>query len=253
MKATTNKVILFDIYQTLIDIDVSAENKKRNNIRAWEKFAESLDKYSAHTTSSELLELSDRRKAIFYIGKDKNIRHHNFCEIMTKVLNDDLGLNIPQDKVCSLIYEYHKTARGFARLYPQVYETLAQLSEKYILLTASYTQRCFTQPELEELGIEKFFSHFVYTSDVGFHKQSPRFYQQCLEIVDKSANDCVMIGDNYDVDVLVPQNLGMKTIWVKNPITVNQYHDLVSKGPKGYIIDIEEFARLPEVVRKIFA
>ena len=252
MKATTNKVILFDIYQTLIDIDVSAENKKRNSIRAWEKFAESLDEYGAHITSSELLELSGQRKAIFYIGKDKNIRHHNFCEIMTKVFHDDLGLNIPQDKVCSLIYEYHRTARGFARLYPQVYETLAQLSEKYTLSTASYTQRCFTQPELEELGIEKFFSHFVYTSDIGFHKQSPRFYQQCLGIVGKSAKDCVMVGDNYDADILVPQKLGLKTIWVKNPITANQYSCLVSKEPKN-MIDIDEFARLPEVVRKIFA
>ncbi len=252
MQTETKKVILFDIYQTLIDIDINDENKKRNQVRAWENLAKSLENYGIKIPPTELIELDGKHKANFYTGKDKKIYHHNFCKTMAQTLKDDLGVELPKEKVCSLLYEYHKIARGYVRLYPDVAETLERLAEKYTLSTASYTQGCFTQSELKELNIEKFFSYFIYTSDIGFHKASPQFYEHCLEIVGKSAEDCVMIGDNYDVDVLVPQKLGFKAIWVKNPLTAFQYTNLIDQEPKD-MIKLEEFTKLPEVVQRIFS
>ncbi|OHA13407.1 MAG: hypothetical protein A3J10_02090 [Candidatus Sungbacteria bacterium RIFCSPLOWO2_02_FULL_54_10] len=165
MEIKTSKVIFFDIYQTLIDIDIDEAHKKANEAKGWEVFVKSL--------------------------------------------------------------------------------------EQYDLAVASYTQGCYTQTELKELGIEKFFTHFIYTSDIGFHKASPEFYKQCLATVGKGAGDCVMIGDNYNVDVLVPQKLGMKTIWVKNPATAAQYAPSLPQGGER-IIDLEKFVHLPEVIDDIF-
>ena len=251
MKTKAQKVILFDVYQTLIDIDINDENKKVNQAGAWENFAKSLEGYGITITPTELMELNDKRRANFYIGKNEKVNHHNFCEIMELVLKEDLGVEVPQEEICSLIYEYHKIARGHSRLYAGVAETLERLSKEYTLSTASYTQGCFTQPELKELGIEKFFSYFVYTSDIGFRKASPQFYEQCLKIVGKNAEDCVMVGDNYDVDFLIPQELGIKAIWVKNPLTASQYTHLFDKEPKD-TINLEEFLKLPEAIERIF-
>ena len=184
----TKKAILFDVYQTLIDIDINDENKKINQEKAWVNFAKSLEKYGITITPAELTDLNDKQRANFYIGKDKKVNHHNFCQIMMWVLKEDLGVEVPQEKICSLIYEYHKIARGYSRLYSGVAETLEQLSKEYILSTASYTQGCFTQPELRELGIEKFFSYFVYTSNIGFHKASLQFYEEC---------DCLLYRSSF--------------------------------------------------------
>ena len=251
MKTENKKVIFFDVYQTLIDIDINDENKKINQAKAWENFAKSLEKFGITIATAELMNLNDNQRANFYVGKDKKVNHHNFCKIMKSVLKEDLGVDVPQEEICSLIYEYHKIARGYSRLYPGIAETLEQLSKEYVLSTASYTQGCFTQSELKELGIEKFFSYFAYTSDIGFHKASPQFYEECLKVVGKKVEDCVMVGDNYDVDVLVPQKLGIKTIWVKNPLTASQYVHLFDKEPRD-MINLEEFAKLPEVVDRIF-
>src|SRR3989338_10641253 len=250
MQAEPKKVILFDVYKTIIDIDINDENKKRNQANAWKNLAKSLGGYGIKVESAELIELNTKEQENFYIGKDKKIQHHNFCKIFGRILHDNFGVELPEEKICSLIYEYHKIARGYARLYPDVAETLARLKEKYILSIASYTQGCFTKSELIELGIEKYFSYFVYTSDIGFHKASPKFYEQCLKIVGKNAEDCVMIGDNYDVDILVPQKLGLKTVWIKNPLTAHQYTHLFEQEPKD-MINLAEFVKLPEAIERI--
>ena len=245
------KVILFDIYQTLIDVDINEENKERNEARAWENLTKSLEQYGINITPAKFIELNNKQRANFYVGKDKKIYHHNFCKIMAEVLKDDLSVELSQEEICSLIYEYRKIARGYARLYPGVAETLERLTKKYTLSTASYTQGCYTKFELKELNIEKFFSYFIYTSDIGFHKVSPRFYEQCLEIVGKRAENCVMVGDNYDVDVLVPQKLGIKAVWVKNPLTAPEYAHLINKEPRD-MIKLEEFVKLPEAIERVF-
>lgn len=250
MKTETKKVILFDVYQTLIDIDINEENKKSNQRNAWEHLAESLIEYGVKIKSAELIELNKKQQESFYIGKDKKTQHHNFCKILGKILYDNFNIELPEKKVCSLIYEYYKIARGYARLYPDVAETLARLKEKYILAVASCTQGCFTKSELKELHIDKYFSYFVYTSDIGFHKASPKFYEKCLEVTGTKAKNCVMVGDNYDVDVLVPKKLGLKTVWVKNPLTAHQYTHLFEQEPKE-MINLAEFAKLPEVIERI--
>ncbi len=251
VKRNTDKVIFFDVYQTLIDIDIDEERKKRNEAKGWEVFTKSLERYRAYISPVKFLAFNDKRRADFYAGKDKKVYHHNLCKLVMGTLQEDLGVDISEAEVSGLLYEYHKIARGYAQLYSGVAETLAELEKHYTLAVASYTQGCYTQPELRELGIEKFFSYFIYTSDIGFHKASPDFYKRCLEIIGKSAEDCMMIGDNYDVDVVVPQELGMKAIWVKNPITVSQYMHLCGQGPKN-MIELESFEKLPEVIEEIF-
>ncbi len=205
-----------------------------------------------HITSAEFIALNNKRKASFYAGKDKKANHHDFCALITQTLKNDLHVELSTEDVAMLVYEFHRVARGYARLYPGVFETLSQLRDRYTLSVVSYTQGCWTQPELKELGIEPLFSHFIYTSDLGFHKESSGFYKKCLEIVGEKAEDCVMIGDNYKDDVLIPQKLGIKTIWVKNPVTVAHYTHLFNHEPKN-MIRIEEFNKLPEVVEQVFA
>lgn len=154
METENKKVLLFDVYQTLIDIDIDEDNKKRNQANAWGHLAKSLGVYGVEVKSAELIELNKKQQEDFYIGKDKKIQHHNFCKILGEILNDNFGVELPEEKVCSLIYEYHKIARGYTRLYPDIAEILAMLKEKYILSVASYTQECFTKFELIELGIK---------------------------------------------------------------------------------------------------
>ena len=244
------KIIFFDIYQTLLDVELSVNNPN-HEIEGWNVFAKFLLKYDKEISGLEFQKLYTKRRDDFYANRSKEIYHHNLFEITSSILRDDLGFKLSNEEIMELIYIYRKASRGHLRLYPGVFDALSLLSKEYTLSTASHTQGSFTQLELRELSIEQFFSHFAYSSDIGFRKESAEFYKRALEITEGKAADCVMVGDNYDVDVLVPQQLGIRSIWVKNPLTAPQYVNLIDQEPKD-MIKLEEFAKLPEVVEKIF-
>ena len=248
MKKHSGKVIFFDLYQTLLDVKLSTDNPN-HEIRGWDAFAKELSKYDKEINGLEFQELYIKRRDDFYSNRSKEIFHHNLLEITSDVLKEDLRLKLSKEEIIELIYVYRKASRGHLRLYPGVFDTLSCLSKEYTLSTASHTQGSFTQIELHELNIEKFFSHFVYSSDIGYRKDSVEFYKQALEIVGKEAVDCIMIGDNYDVDVLVPQQLGIRSIWLKNPITSSQH--LMEKDPPN-TLNLENIEELKKLIKNEF-
>ncbi len=248
MNYTKNpKLIFFDLYQTLLDVELSVNNPN-HEIEGWDAFAKSLLQYGSEITGLEFRKLYAKKRDNFYTYKDKNIYHHNLFHLVSEVLEKDLKLNLSKKEITDLIYIYRKASRGHLRLYPGVFDTLSSLSENYILAVASHTQDCFTRLELRDLDIEKFFSFFIYTSEIGLRKESRKFYERALEIVGKKAADCVMVGDNYEVDVLVPEQFGIRAVWVKNPITSSRYS--MGQEPAN-TIDLENFDKLQELIKKI--
>ena len=248
------KVIFFDLYQTLLDVKISSTDpivKLKEELVGWESFVNKLKKYGVTIAANEFLKLYERRRDDFYsASRDKKIHHHNMQKIIAEVLEKDFSIQRSSEELLNLVYVYRKAGRGWLRLYPGVFETLSTLSKEYTLSTASHTQGSFTQLELLELDIEKFFSYFVYSSDIGLRKESPDFYKYALETTERKVEDCVMVGDNYDVDVLVPQQLGMKTVWIKNPITSGRYAHLLKE--KTEQVNLEEFVTLPQVIDRVF-
>src|SRR3989344_5318336 len=249
MQKYPTKVIFFDLYQNLLDVELSVNNPN-HEIEGWDIFAKTLIKYGKEVGGLEFQKLYTKRRDDFYSSKSKEIYHHNLFNITSDVLQEDLGLKLSKGEITELIYIYRKASRGHLYLYPGVFDALSLLSKKYILSTASHTQGSFTQLELRELNIEKFFSYFVYSSNIGFRKESAKFYKHALETTERKVEDCVMVGDNYDVDVLVPQQLGMKTVWIKNPITSGRYAHLLKE--KTEQVNLEEFVTLPQVIDRVF-
>lgn len=244
------KVIFFDIYQTLLDVELSVNNPN-HEIEGWSIFAKSLFKYGEKINGLEFQKLYIKRRDDFYSDKSKEINHHNLLQLISDVLTEDLKIKLTEKEIIDLIYIYRKVSRGHLRLYPCVFDTLSLLSKEYTLSTASHTQSSFTQIELCDLGIEKFFSYFVYSSDIGFRKESIEFYKRALEIVGEKAKDCIMIGDNYDVDVFIPQSLGIKAIWLKNPFTSGRYAKYINEQKVQNNIDLKDIKKLPELIESL--
>ena len=249
MQTKNDKMIFFDCYQTLLDVQL--DRAKTDEQRGWEEFVNLIAKnHGVKIGASEFIDLLEKRKVDFYSDKDKTTQHHNLCTLVSDVFEKDLQTPLEKDEVSRLSYECRKIARGYARLYPKVADTLAVLAEKYMLSIASYAQGCFTQFELRELGIEKYFSYFVYSSDIVFKKESPEFYRECLRLVQKKPEDCVMVGNNYHEDIFMPTALGMNTVWIKNPATVSKNPKVL--GEAKNMLDLADFDKLPQIIDRIF-
>lgn len=234
------KVIFFDVYQTLLDVKIKTEKSS-----GWGAFVKELEEYGLTVSADDFSDIFEKYRDNFYSTNRGKHRHHNMRVLIAEILEKDFSIKLSSEELLNVIYTYRKASRGWVHLYPYVFDTLFALSKKYILSVASYTQGSFTQLELRELGIERLFSHFVYSSDIGFLKESPDFYKHALKIVGKKAENCLMIGDNYNTDILVPGKIGVRGIWIKNPITSSQYP---MKQYPSNTLDLKNFDKLQKKI-----
>jgi len=112
------------------------------------------------------------------------------------------------------------------RLEPHVAETIAMLSEKYLLVIASNAARLFVETELRHVGLEKCFTHVVSaTSDFQMVKKAEGFYLRLCRILGVSPAEMVHIGDHEVFDVEIPLRAG-----------IDAYHYAPRKQSKGRTI-----------------
>jgi len=215
----TTKTIFFDVYQTLLNVD--GDNEKANTKAAFEQVLIPYlqQKGIAEADASQLQSHYADETQAFYKDHDKAQYHHSFSVILSEIFDKYYGVTIPEQELSDLIYAFRKISRGSLKIYEGVPEMLAALSTKYTLIIASYTQRAFTERELEEVGIRKYFAHCVYSSDIGFKKTSNMFWKKCLEVANCQPQDCAMVGDHPYEDMFMAHQNGIHTVWIMNPLT----------------------------------
>jgi HAD superfamily hydrolase (TIGR01662 family) len=65
---------------------------------------------------------------------------------------------------------------------------------------------------LARVGADSYFSFIFCSRDIGFEKPDPRFFRYIIEEFITDPVNCIMIGDNYEKDIVGSKTVGMKTI-----------------------------------------
>ncbi len=101
------------------------------------------------------------------------------------------------------------------RVYPEVYEVLNQLRERYSLIVLSNAAREFVEVEIREGGLADYFERVVSaTSDFGLVKKSPEFYRRICEILEVCPQQWVHVGDHWEFDYQIPKEVGIISFYI---------------------------------------
>lgn len=179
------KRIIFDIDNTLLDFPKQYE----------EGYKSVLDKFNVNKTGKELYKV---------IGKYETDGIYNLYnkEKMLELINNEFNTNLNMD----FFEEYLNMLNNLeVHVSDSLKDTLKYLSEKYELVTLS---NWFTDSQIERLkraGILKYFTK-VYGTDIVPMKPKKESF---LSVIDNlETKECVMIGDNLEVDIKIPYELG---------------------------------------------
>jgi putative hydrolase of the HAD superfamily len=69
---------------------------------------------------------------------------------------------------------------------------------------------------LARVGADTYFTFIFSSWDIGFEKPDPRFFRFIIEKLGTDAANCIMIGDNYEKDIIAAKTAGMKTIFLNH-------------------------------------
>ncbi len=99
-----------------------------------------------------------------------------------------------------------------ARPYPDVEKALAELKKKYTLVLISNTDSISVQKVLEKYNLRPYFDNVFFSFEMGLLKTDKDFLTQVVGQLNVGVEDCVMIGDSIQSDILPAKHLGMPTI-----------------------------------------
>ena len=237
------KNYVFDLYGTLIDIRTDEEMPS-----LWRVMAEVYSRYGVDMKPEKLKE-EFRRIEREERDKVRREKKTDYPEIkLEKVflrLRDDLADSagavhthscefVPDDSTWAQMIA--NTFRALSikkkRLFPGAMETLLELKKRgagvYLLSNA---QRVFTMPEIEQLGLAECFDAIYISSDYGFCKPDPRFFEALLEKEGLDSRETVMIGNEPQSDIAIARAVGTDSILFDGTVRAAriraQYHALL--------------------------
>ncbi len=133
--------------------------------------------------------------------------------IFSEVIHNlDKTIENPETLAKKIKYEYMREDKWF--LYPESRKVLEKLKEKNYKLNIITNHIPEFSQILNKLEIDRYFEKIYLSADIGYEKPNKEIFLKSLDF--NSKNDInIMIGDNYQADIVGSENMGMISILVR--------------------------------------
>lgn len=235
-KTGMKKAIVFDLYGTLIDIKTDEQDPWIYSV---------LSQYlSYHAVKIEPAEL----KRAYFETIDRHFQRSreehpevDVYKIFHVIMKRHGNTRYPKGTVRDTAMLFRSLTRKHFGLFPSLIDTLARLKENYKMAIISDAQWVFAEPEMEMLGLDRFFKLKIFSSRLGFKKPDVRLFNLALKKLRVRPEDSVYIGDNPNKDLVGSKKAGMKFILFKSECV--EYGGL---RPDGCFFDYPELENIIE-------
>ena len=199
--------VFFDLDRTLWDFEKSAEEAFKeifNTHNLLERGVPSAkgfhDAYTIH---------NDRLWDLYRKGE---IKKEELRGLRFKLTVNDFG--IEDSELGELIgNDYVRLSPLKVNLFPYAIEVLEYLAPNYTLhiITNGFSE--VQDIKLRESGMDKYFDEVITSEKAGYKKPNPKIFNFAFERSGAKAENSIMIGDDYEVDILGARDVGMRQIF----------------------------------------
>ena len=126
-----------------------------------------------------------------------------------------IGYNDIDNRLAQRMNEYYLDTLALqTQLVPYAIELLDYLTQRgYNLYILSNGFIEVQHKKLQSAGIGDYFERMVLSDEIGINKPDRRLFDYALEVTHSQAADTLMIGDNYDADILGAMQAGWGQIY----------------------------------------
>lgn len=211
--------IIFDLYGTLIDIrtDEYSLDFWRKAVQVFAMGGASFSPGELRTSYTRYVKRALRRERL----KHPTYKHIDIDLLQVfRRLFSDKGINADVTQLRDTAYRFRKDSTQFIRLYDGVIELLEGLraaGKKIFLL--SNAQESFTIPEMDELGILKYFDGIMISSEERISKPQRQFFEKLLAKYQLDPKECLMVGNDKNSDMLGAKGAGIDGLYIHQEIS----------------------------------
>ncbi|PLW93139.1 MAG: noncanonical pyrimidine nucleotidase, YjjG family [Marinilabiliales bacterium] len=127
-----------------------------------------------------------------------------------------------------------------AYLFPYTLEILEYLKSKYELAIMTNGFKEVQYPKLDRSGIRDYFKYIFISEEIGVNKPDIKIFNHAVETMNTSAEYCLMVGDDFAVDIEGAANAGIDQIYF-NPALEEGKHELAPTFRIRKLKEMEDF------------
>jgi FMN phosphatase YigB (HAD superfamily) len=125
----------------------------------------------------------------------------------------------------------------------QALEILSEQYPCYMATNAPLSDAVVVHCALQRIGAERYFRKIFSSSDLGVEKPHMEFFRTILKETRLMPHEGVMIGDNYDKDIVGAKKAEMKTVFYN--------HTLTNRPVPMADLVITDMGRLPGIIERL--
>ena len=202
MKEVNN--LFFDLDHTLWDFDKNSDLTffkilKKNNLNI--DVSKFLNSY--HPINRKYWELYRENKV-----SKANLRYYRLSDTFKK-----LNYDINDDLINQLAIDYIEHLSDFNHLIPDTLIVLNSLKSNYRMHIITNGFKEVQKRKLEKSKLIQYFDSVTISEDVGVKKPHKLIFDHALTAANANVENSVMIGDNFNADILGALGVGMKAIY----------------------------------------
>lgn len=228
----TRPCIFFDLGQTLINewgfIDYFDQ-----------RFFEILNGFGARISFRNYITIRDN------VIRNRKIGHGSVRELIIEVCKLICQQGYEKIIVKRLEPELNEARRNLFCLFGDAEQTLSSLLISYDLGIIA-NQSMDILKILEDSKIERFFKVILISSEVKIRKPDLEIFRMAMNLVKRSPENCIMVGDRLDTDISPANKLGIKTIRITNSLFKLQEPMNEFEKPTHIVANLSEIANILE-------
>ena len=202
MKKVNN--LFFDLDHTLWDFDKNSDLTffkilKKNNLNI--DVSKFLNSY--HPINRKYWELYRENKV-----SKADLRYYRLSDTFKK-----LNYDINDDLINQLAIDYIEHLSDFNHLIPDTLIVLNSLKSNYRMHIITNGFKEVQKRKLEKSKLIQYFDSVTISEDVGVKKPHKLIFDHALTAANANVENSVMIGDNFNADILGALGVGMKAIY----------------------------------------
>lgn len=216
-----DKVVFFDIDDTLLDTSTFAKTARKAAIELMVDNGLPLEKDEAYSLLKDIV-------------KEKGSNYDKHFNVLTKKV---LGKEDPLLIALGMI-TYHNVKFSLLRPFPKTNDILIYLkSQGYRLGVISNGITIKQWEKLVRLNLYPFFDEVTTSEEVGYNKPSPHIYKEALRRMKGKPEKSIMIGNKFKEDAIGAVNAGMSAILVNSNVTSREKNIIKENNLDIKIID----------------
>ncbi len=117
--------------------------------------------------------------------------------------------------------DYLKISPYKTHLIDGAMDVLLHLKDKYQLHIITNGFKEVQHIKLDYSNLKSFFNHIIISEEHGFNKPDLKIFNVAQQLTKAQTHECVMIGDNYEADIIGALNAQWKAIYLSNSLKEN--------------------------------